>query len=43
MNNKISIFMSGETTSENTDFGVHERNKKRSYTEKVKIFYFSFA
>ena len=37
MNNKSSIFTSGEATSENTAFGVQERNKKRSFTEKVKF------
>ena len=38
MNNKSSIFTSGEAMSENTAFGVHECNKKRSYTENVKFF-----
>ena len=28
--------MSGEATSENAAFGVHEWNKNRSYTEKIK-------
>ena len=36
MNTKSSIFTSGGATSENTNFGVHEWNKNRSYTEKVK-------
>ena len=43
MNNKSSIFTSDEATSENTAFGVHEWNKKRSFTEKSQIFYFFFA
>ena len=43
MNNKSSIVTSGEATTENTAFGVHEWNKKRSSTEKVKYFYFFFA
>ena len=34
MNTKGSIFTSGVATSDNTDFGVHEWNKIRSYTEK---------
>ena len=37
MNNERSIFTSGEATSENTAFGVHESNKKQSFTEKVKF------
>ena len=37
MNNKSSIFTSGEATSENSAFDVHERNKKRSFIEKVKF------
>ena len=37
MNTKSSIFMSGEAMRENTAFGVHEWNKKGSYTEKVKF------
>ena len=38
MNNKSSIFTSGEATSENTAFCVHEWNKKRPFTKKVKFF-----
>ena len=37
MSNKSSIFTSGEATSENTAFSVHEKHKKRSFTEKVKF------
>ena len=37
MNNKSSIFTSGEATSEKTAFGVHEGNEKRFFTEKVKF------
>ena len=36
MNTKSCIFTSGEATSENTAFGVHEWNKNQSYTEKIK-------
>ena len=37
MNTKGSIFTSGVATGDNTDFGVHEWNKIRSYTEKIKF------
>ena len=43
MNNKSSIFTIGEATSENTAFGVHEWNRKRSLTENSQIFYFFCA
>ena len=32
-----SIFTSGKATSENTTFGIHERNKNGTYKEKVKF------
>ena len=37
MNTKSSIFMSGVATSDNTTFGVHNWNKIRSYTERIKF------
>ena len=37
MNTKGGIFMSGVATGDNTDFGVHEWNKIRSYSEKIKF------
>ena len=43
MNNKSSIFTSGEATSENIAFGVHEWNKKTIFHWKSQIFYFFFA
>ena len=37
MNKGSGIFMGGKATIENTTFGVHEWNKKQSFTEKVKF------
>ena len=43
MNTKNRIFTSGEATSENTAFGVHEWNKNQSYIGKNQIFCFFHA
>ena len=43
MNTKGSMFTSGVATGDNTNFGVHEWNKIRSYTEKNQIFCFFYA
>ena len=45
MNTKFSIFTSGGSgTSKNTNFGVYEWTKTRSYTEKQNnIFCFFYA
>ena len=42
MNNESSIFTSGEATSENTAFGVHEGNKKNDLSLKKSDFLFLF-
>ena len=39
MNNKSSIFTSGEATSENTDFDVYEWNKKDLSLKKSNILF----